>query len=153
LADFSEIIHDPQNSLSASRPVWVEPEFVSTSTPCDDEFCFVATTTPTSTDDNSNSEQTSTSTTSTPQSSSETTAQWNNIKINEFVVDPLSGDEWVELYNPTTGSLDLAGGVICDNRTSTSCTVQLLLGELALMAGQCLVGQPVGLIMMLIVLF
>ena len=42
------------------------------------------------------------------------------IKINEFVSDPESGNEWIELYNTSVSSFDLAGTVICDNRNTTS---------------------------------
>ena len=42
------------------------------------------------------------------------------IKINEFVSDPESGNEWVELYNTGSVNLDLAGAMICDSRNSTS---------------------------------
>ncbi|HSR89095.1 MAG TPA: lamin tail domain-containing protein [Candidatus Udaeobacter sp.] len=47
-------------------------------------------------------------------------AIWSNLKINEFVSDPDSGNEWVELFNPTTSSLDLVSGYICDSRNTTS---------------------------------
>lgn len=65
---------------------------------------------------------TSTTPTSTPASSStfSTSAVWAQIKINEFVSNPESGNEWVELYNLSTSSLDLAGGYICDSRNTTS---------------------------------
>lgn len=42
------------------------------------------------------------------------------VKINEFVADPESGNEWVELYNTGSASLDLNGALICDSRNSTS---------------------------------
>ena len=45
---------------------------------------------------------------------------WNEIKINEIMPNPLSGDEWVEIFNPTTSSLDLNGGSICDS-TNKGC--------------------------------
>ncbi|PIT88538.1 MAG: hypothetical protein COU29_02040 [Candidatus Magasanikbacteria bacterium CG10_big_fil_rev_8_21_14_0_10_36_32] len=45
---------------------------------------------------------------------------WPQIKINEFVSNPESGNEWVELYNLSTSSLNLTGGLICDSRESTS---------------------------------
>jgi DNA/RNA endonuclease YhcR with UshA esterase domain len=65
---------------------------------------------------------TSTTPTSTPASSStiSTSAVWAQIKINEFVSNPESGNEWVELYNLSTSTLDLAGGYICDSRNTTS---------------------------------
>ena len=42
------------------------------------------------------------------------------VKINEFVSDPESGNEWVELYNTGSANLDLVGAMICDSRNSTS---------------------------------
>ncbi|MDD2758163.1 MAG: lamin tail domain-containing protein [Patescibacteria group bacterium] len=85
----------PHNSLSPSRPVWPPIE--------------IPTSTPTSTPETP---------TSTP--SAETSTLWAGIRINEFVSDPASGNEWAELYNPATSSLDLAGGWICDSRGATS---------------------------------
>lgn len=55
--------------------------------------------------------------TSTPTSTS--SSVWSQIKINEVMPDPDVGDEWVEFYNPTTSSLDLTGGTLCDNRMGT----------------------------------
>lgn len=43
-----------------------------------------------------------------------------SIKINEFVSDPESGNEWVELYNTGLASLNLVNAVICDSRNTTS---------------------------------
>lgn len=51
--------------------------------------------------------QTATSTTSTPSSM--------NLKINEFMSDPSSGSEWLELYNVFTSSGDLTGWTLSDN--------------------------------------
>lgn len=64
----------------------------------------------------------SASTTAVAENLSTTTVRyiWSQIKINEIVSDPEEGNEWVELYNFATSSLDLAGGVICDN-TEKSC--------------------------------
>jgi len=45
---------------------------------------------------------------------------FSSITLNEFVSDPESGNEWVELYNASNSSLDLAGGYICDSRNTTS---------------------------------
>lgn len=42
------------------------------------------------------------------------------IKINEFVSDSESGNEWVELYNTGSANLDLVNAVICDSRNTTS---------------------------------
>lgn len=77
--------------------------------------------------------ETATTTTSTPPTETTTTpyslpttpstsSLWAQIKINEFLPNPESGEEWVELYNPTTSSLNLADGTLCDDRT-TSCVV------------------------------
>lgn len=45
---------------------------------------------------------------------------WAMIKINEFVSNPTSDNEWVELYNLSSDDTDLTGAVICDNR-ETGC--------------------------------
>ncbi len=74
----------------------------------------------------------STTATSTP--SSATGTLWGFIKINEFVPNPDSGSEWVELYNASSSTVDLAGGTLCDNRTSGSCTIAVL-GETILPHG------------------
>lgn len=42
------------------------------------------------------------------------------LKINEFVVDPESGNEWVELYNNSPASVDITDALICDARNTTS---------------------------------
>jgi len=42
-----------------------------------------------------------------------------SVKINEFVADPDVGNEWIELYNPTDGLVDLNGWTIEDNTGST----------------------------------
>lgn len=42
------------------------------------------------------------------------------VRINEFAVDPETGNEWVELYNTGSENLDLAGAMICDSRNTTS---------------------------------
>jgi len=41
---------------------------------------------------------------------------WAMIKINEFVSNPTSGNEWVELFNLSENDIDLTGATICDNR-------------------------------------
>jgi DNA/RNA endonuclease YhcR with UshA esterase domain len=53
---------------------------------------------------------------------------WSHIKINEIVPNPENGNEWVELYNPTTSSLDMAGGTLCDNRTPPNCIIAFTTG-------------------------
>lgn len=45
---------------------------------------------------------------------------WMMIKINEFVSNPTTGNEWVELYNLSDQDVDLFGAKICDNR-ETAC--------------------------------
>ncbi|TSC84269.1 MAG: Nucleic acid binding OB-fold tRNA/helicase-type [Parcubacteria group bacterium Gr01-1014_13] len=47
-------------------------------------------------------------------------SNWLNLKLNEFVSDPDLGNEWVEIFNLTTSSLDVAGGYICDSKNTTS---------------------------------
>lgn len=54
---------------------------------------------------------------------------WSQIKINEIMPNPENGEEWVELYNPTTNSLNLVGGSLCDNRTP-SCTIAATTGTI-----------------------
>jgi len=70
---------------------------------------------------------TATTTTSTDGGETDTTTPsiltstiWAQMKINEFMPDPESGNEWVELYNPSTSSLDVGGGFVCDSRNTTS---------------------------------
>ena len=48
---------------------------------------------------------------------------WSQIKINEVMPNPDVGEDWIELYNPTTSSLDLTGGILCNNRASGSCAI------------------------------
>jgi hypothetical protein len=48
---------------------------------------------------------------------------WTQIKINEFVADPETGEEWVELYNLSTTTIDLTGIFICDNRPNACQTI------------------------------
>lgn len=50
------------------------------------------------------------------------------LKINEFVVDPESGNEWVELYNNSTASVDITDAMICDARNTTS-TCKKIMGS------------------------
>jgi DNA/RNA endonuclease YhcR with UshA esterase domain len=42
------------------------------------------------------------------------------IKLNEFMAYPVSGNEWVELYNTSDSLLDMTGAMICDSRNTTS---------------------------------
>lgn len=59
----------------------------------------------------------------TPTSTPDTLWLWPFIKINEFLPNPASGAEWIELYNTATTSLDLSGGTLCDSRASSSCVI------------------------------
>ena len=102
--DFILTDPDPQNSSSASRPYWVEG----------------TTTTPTSTVEVPTTTPDTPTTTSSTVPIINTSSIWSQIKINEFVSDPQSGNEWVEFFNPSTSSLDLSGGYICDERGATS---------------------------------
>ena len=107
--DFLLTISSPQNSSSPSRPIWsiVEPTTTPTTTP------EISTSTP----------ETPTTTPEMPTSTIptiDTSSIWAQIKINEFVSNPVSGNEWLEIFNPSTSSLDLSGGYICDERGATS---------------------------------
>jgi DNA/RNA endonuclease YhcR with UshA esterase domain len=42
------------------------------------------------------------------------------LKINELVVDPGDANEWVEVYNSSSVTIDLTGAMICDSRNTTS---------------------------------
>ena len=57
--------------------------------------------------------------TTTPSSTVVTATDWNQIKINEIVSNPESGNEWVELYNNSTSTF-LLNGNVCDS-TGKSC--------------------------------
>ncbi|MBU2542114.1 lamin tail domain-containing protein [Patescibacteria group bacterium] len=58
--------------------------------------------------------ETTTTTDQTPDSDSQTPTTTIELKINEFVPNPSSGNEWIEIYNPTTSSVDLAGWKLFD---------------------------------------
>lgn len=45
---------------------------------------------------------------------------WANIRLNEIAPYPSAGNEWVEIYNTGQSPLDLSGGLICDERNTTS---------------------------------
>lgn len=57
-------------------------------------------------------------TTSTPSTSVQ--IDWNSLRLNEFVSYPTAGNEWVEIYNISTTTVDFTGGEICDSR-ETGC--------------------------------
>ncbi len=98
--DFFEIDPMPRNSLSEARPIWIVP--------------IEATTTPTTTVP-----------TTTTEGDVGTSSLWSMLRLSEVVSDPNEGDEWVELWNGASSSLDLSGGLICDSRgidaSSTAC--------------------------------
>ncbi len=43
-----------------------------------------------------------------------------DLRLNELVVDPGDGNEWVEVYNSSSILIDMAGAMICDSRNTTS---------------------------------
>ncbi len=51
------------------------------------------------------------------------TALWAGLRLNEIMIDPESGAEWVEIFNPGASSVDLSGGTLCDSRTATDCVI------------------------------
>ena len=51
----------------------------------------------------------------TPTSTPTSTEIIADIKINEFLPNPNEGDEWVEIYNPTTSTVDLTDWFLKDN--------------------------------------
>lgn len=63
-----------------------------------------------------------TTTDETPTTTSTTTdsALWNFLRLNEIVSDPAEGNEGVEIFNSSTGSVNLAGVYLCDSRGATS---------------------------------
>ncbi len=48
--------------------------------------------------------------------------EWPSLKINEVVVNPASGNEWVEIYNPGKYDYQMIGWQICDS-TNKSCKI------------------------------
>lgn len=48
---------------------------------------------------------------------------WPYLKINEFMPDPTTGPEWIELYNTTSTEINLTGSIFCDNRSEDSCAI------------------------------
>lgn len=44
---------------------------------------------------------------------------WSQLQINEVMVDPNADEnEWVELHNASTSTIDLSGGILCDAKES-----------------------------------
>ncbi|MFA7653996.1 MAG: lamin tail domain-containing protein [Candidatus Magasanikbacteria bacterium] len=63
-------------------------------------------------------------TTTTEEMTTDTSTLWMSLRLNEIMPAPTEGNEWLEIFNPTTSSLNLAGGYICDSRganTTDSC--------------------------------
>lgn len=52
-----------------------------------------------------------------------------DLVINEVVPDPSSGSEWVELYNPTSGTVDLSGAYIDDISGGGGAPKQIAAGQ------------------------
>lgn len=52
-----------------------------------------------------------------------------DLVINEVVPDPSSGSEWVELYNPTSGTIDLSGAYIDDIAGGGGAPKQIAAGQ------------------------
>jgi len=78
----------------------------------------------------SSTPETPTTTPETPSTTPSLLNLWGFIKINEFVSDPVDGNEWVEFYNTTSTAFDLSGGLLCDNRETTS-TCKMTAGTIA----------------------
>lgn len=111
----------PKNSQSLSRPYFDPPTTTPpidppTSTPPIDPPTTTPTTTPPI--DPPTSTPPIDPPTTTPTSSP--VIDWAMIKINEFVSNPMAGNEWVELYNLSENDVNLSGSQICDNR-ETGC--------------------------------
>jgi hypothetical protein len=105
-ADFIILPSAPRNSTSPSRPTYTPPIDIPSST---------------------TTENTPTTTTTT----TDQTDLWPFIKLNEIFPNPTSGNEWVELYNTTSTAITLTGGSLCDNRTTSDCTIVSLSGTIA----------------------
>ncbi len=111
--DFIVSASAPRNSQSPARPIYSSGSEAAT------------TTTPVVT---STSENVSETTTTTAQTISN---DWNAVKINEFMPDPKTGNEWIELFNNSTKVITISGGSLCDNRTITDCAIATLSGTIA----------------------
>lgn len=102
-ADFVVLDSFPFNSLSAARPMIVPVATDTTST----EIGIGG-----------------------PPANLSTTI-WTSLKLNEIMPNPDTGNEWVELFNISSSSVDLSGGSLCDSRTSTTCVIASLTGTIA----------------------
>lgn len=89
---------------------WIEHATSNTVGFVNSVYGLPATTTPTTTPPGG--------TTSTPSTSVQ--IDWGSLKLNEFVSDPTTGNEWVEIYNVSTTTIDFTAGEICDSR-ETGC--------------------------------
>lgn len=47
----------------------------------------------------------------------------DHVVINEFLPNPTSGDDWVELYNPTNNDINISGWVLRDTAASVMKTI------------------------------
>jgi DNA/RNA endonuclease YhcR with UshA esterase domain len=98
-------------------PIVVDP----TSTPATTTTTEPTDTTSTSTPSTENTENSQT--TNSQQTNSAPVSMvpdMHSLRINELVVDPEDGNEWVEVYNNSSISFYLAGAMICDSRNTTS---------------------------------
>ncbi len=73
--------------------------------------CLVAVETPTTTDQTPNSDNQTPTTTPTTTAFAVTPP----LKINEFLPNPSTGEEWIEIYNPSASTVDLTGWKIFDS--------------------------------------
>lgn len=112
--DFIILDSLPFNSGSPTRPEFVVPTPASSTT-----------------ETSSSTAPTGESATSTPEIGDNPfdPSLWNLLKINEFLPNPASGTEWVELFNRSSSSISLSGGSLCDSRTS-DCTIAELSGNI-----------------------
>lgn len=75
------------------------------------------------------SSSTITSTPREPTSTPDNVLLWSRLRINEVVPNPEAGEEWIEIFNPTTSTIQLDGGVLCDNR-AVGCVVAATTGTI-----------------------
>lgn len=59
----------------------------------------------------------------------DTTADWANLRLNEIYPHPSEGQEWAEIFNTGSSTIDLAGGSICDGRAN-NCTIVFTSGTI-----------------------
>ncbi len=107
---------------SASNTVGSLNFFASTSSPQQSVSTTppVTSTSATPTNSQTATEQNNSSGGSSSQATASLFQNLTPLKINELVADPETENEWVELYNTATVSIDIAGAMLCDNRNTTS---------------------------------